>query len=485
MAIFKMSLLGETLHLIRKYRIRPKKRMGQSFCVDAELLKRMVRYSSVSGEDEVLEVGAGLGFLTEFLSETAKRVFAVEADPQLIKVLEDRFKERSNIVIIKEDVLKTELPRFDKVVANPPYSISSPLIFKLLERDFKNATLTLQEDFAYRLVAQKGDSNYGRLTVMAYLKAETRILEHVPSTVFHPPPRVASAVVQIVPRKAPFEVLDEKNFSDLVRDLFTQRRKKLKNALQTYVRRRRVEREEEKALIERMPYLEARVYTLAAEEFGKLFNEVYRSIVNSTKTFYKGRAFYVFSDVYKPSDDTFLIADNLEVKDQAKVLDVGTGCGILAVLVAEKAHKVVATDANPYAVQCAELNSKLNSFLDKIEVRQGRLFEAVKPDEKFDLIIFNPPYLPVREDEERSWIEAAWSGGPDGRRVTNEFVSKAPEHLEEGGVIVLLQSTISDTGETRSTLEKVGLKTRILAEKKLDFESIFLIEARKHPSAEG
>lgn len=477
-----MSLLGEALCLIRKYGVRPKKRMGQSFCIDAELLKRMVEYSGVNGEDEVLEIGAGLGFLTEFLSDAAKKVFAVEVDPRLIKVLEDRFKEQRNIVIIKEDVLETRLPRFDKVVANPPYSISSPLIFKLLECDFRNATLTLQEDFARRLVAQRGDGNYGRLTVTAYFKAETRILEYVPNTAFQPPPRIASAVVQIVPRKAPFEILDEKTFSNLVRDLFTQRRKKLKNALQTYVRRRGIESDEERALVERLPYLETRVYTLAPEEFGNLSNEVYRSMVNSTKTLYKGHVFYVFSDVYKPSDDTFLIADNLEVKDQAKVLDVGTGCGILAILAAEKAGKVVATDANPYAVQCTELNSKLNNLLDKMEVRRGRLFEAVKPGEKFDLIIFNPPYLPIEEDEGESWIEASWSGGSGGRRATNEFISKAPEHLEEDGRIVLLQSTLSDSGETRNMLGKAGLKTRILAKKKLDFESIFLVEAKK-PSA--
>lgn len=473
-----MSLLGKVRLLLHKYDIRPKKRLGQNFCIDDDVLRRLIGYSSLCEDDIVLEVGAGLGFLTKLLSETAKHVIAVEVDPHLVMALRDELEDRENVELIEGDVLKTKLPEFNKVVANPPYSISSSLIFKLLKRNFESAVLTLQRDLAERLVAREGSRDYGRLTVMTHYKADTEILEYLPKKTFYPPPDVESAIVRIKPCEKAFEILDEEIFSDVVRGLFTQRRRKTKNALLSFVRAKGHKKKEARALIEGLPYLEVRVYTLPPESFVDISNEVYRRIIKSKKFFYGDHTFYVLPEVYEPSDDTLLLADNLMIEDGSEVLDIGAGCGILSVVAAKNASRVVATDLNPHAVECAEINVKLNDLAGKIEVRHGNLFKPVKPDEKFDVIIFNPPYLPTSEEEtEQGWLEKAWAGGPTGGEVIDKFLKEAPKHLKRRGKILLVQSTLSDVAKTMRLLKEGGLEPKILVEKKLDFESINLIQA--------
>lgn len=278
-----MSLLNDTKRLLHIHKIRPKRKLGQSFCVDADLLRRMVGYSGLDDSDTVLEVGAGFGFLTKILSEAAERVITIELDPRLVRALRDELKDRGNVIVIEGDVLKTSLPRFDKVVANPPYSISSQLIFKLLERDFDNAVLALQKEFAERLTAQRGNKKYGRLTVMAYHKADVEALERVPEDAFYPSPEVESVVVRVKPRESPFKVADENFFSELVRALFTQRNKKMKHALLAFIRKKiGVEKEEARILIEDLPHLDDRVYKLSPEDFGALSNEIFQRIIKKS-----------------------------------------------------------------------------------------------------------------------------------------------------------------------------------------------------------
>ncbi len=289
---------------------------------------------------------------------------------------------------------------------------------------------------------------------------------------------VESVIIRMKPHRRSFRVLDEKTFSDIVRWLFTQRRRKIRNAILSYLRMRGYEKKEARSLIEGLPYLESRVCMLTPEGLLYLSNEIYQRIVESKKFFYKNSVFYVLPEVYEPSDDTFLLADNLVIKRSSKVLDVGAGCGILSILAAKNASKVVATDLNPHAVECIKINVKLNDVARKVEVRCGDLFEAVKPDEKFDVIIFNPPYLPTSKGEaERGWLEKAWAGGPTGREVIDKFLREVPRYLNGGGKVLLVQSTLSDVAKTVGILEKYGFKPEILAEKKLDFESIKLIQA--------
>ena len=197
------------------------------------------------------------------------------------------------------------------------------------------------------------------------------------------------------------------------------------------------------------------------------------------KIFFNDHAFYVSRDVYEPAEDTFLLAENLSVDENDVVLDLGTACGILGILAAKKAKMVVATDLNPHAVNCAKINAKLSRVEDKMDIRLGDLFQPIKQDERFSLILFNAPYLPSSRDEEKTWIERAWAGGPTGRQLIDRFISEALRYLSENGRILLVQSSLSNINETLQKLTELGLKARIFAEKKVMFETIALIEARR------
>jgi len=197
------------------------------------------------------------------------------------------------------------------------------------------------------------------------------------------------------------------------------------------------------------------------------------------RIFFNNCTFCVEKNVYEPAEDTFLLAENLVVSEHDVVLDMGTGCGILGVLAAKRARKAVAVDVNPHAVRCAETNARLNGVMEKMDIRRGDLFEPIKKGEKFDVIIFNAPYLPSEAREQKTWIGKAWAGGPTGRRLINRFISRAPSYLKKSGRILLVQSTLSNVDETMRRLEGEGLQASVLAEKKVAFETIVVIQAER------
>jgi len=242
---------------------------------DSALLQRMISYAALNNEDVVLEVGAGFGFLTRLLSQRCKKVVAVEVDPKLVQVLREQFHGVRNIEFIEGDVLKASIPPFNKVVSTPPYSISSFLLFWLLRRPFDMAVLTFQKEFAERLAASVGSKDYSRLTVATYYRADVELLDHVPRTAFYPPPDVDSLVVRLKPKlKPPFKVKDEQAFFELVQAVFTQRNKKLRNAILLFLQRRGVVREKAQEMADSLTFHDRRVRELAPEDFGALTNEV-------------------------------------------------------------------------------------------------------------------------------------------------------------------------------------------------------------------
>lgn len=198
---------------------------------------------------------------------------------------------------------------------------------------------------------------------------------------------------------------------------------------------------------------------------------------HTKKTFFGGFVFFLNEHVYEPGEDTFLLAENLNVQKNDIVLDLGTGCGILAVLAAEKAKNVLAVDINPYAIKCAKKNAQINGVKNRIEFRSGDLFQPITADESFSLIIFNAPYLPSEPFEKRSWIGKAWAGGVNGRKIIDRFIIDAPKHLTDRGRILFVQSSLSNIKKTLSKFSKANLAAEVNAWVKVPFETLVLIEA--------
>jgi 16S rRNA (adenine1518-N6/adenine1519-N6)-dimethyltransferase len=272
------DLFERAKHLIRLYGFFPKKRLGQNFTINSDILDRLISYASLTKNDVVLEVGAGFGFLTQLLSSKCKKVIALEIDPQLVDFLSKQFSHLQNIELIQGDILKVTVPDFNKVVSTPPYSISSPFLFRLLKSSFDCAVLILQKEFAERLAASVGSKNYGRLTVTIYYWADVELLDCVSRNMFYPPPDVDSMILRLKPRAPPFHVNDEETFFEIVRTLFTQRNKKLRNAVIPFLYKRKIEKKEAMELADSLIYSSKRVRELTPEDFGILTNELLRKL---------------------------------------------------------------------------------------------------------------------------------------------------------------------------------------------------------------
>lgn len=210
-----------------------KVKLGQNFLIDPNIAKLEIEYADLKKSDVVLEVGPGKGILTNLLAKKVKRVIAVEIDERLIESLRETLP--SNVILINSDVIKLNfenLPKFNKVVSNLPYQISSPFTFKILDYDFNLAILIYQKEFADRIIAKPGNKKYSRLSVNAYYKSDCSLLRIISKNVFFPIPKVDSAIVKLVPRKTPaFFVENEIFFKDFVKTLFSNRRKKIKNII--------------------------------------------------------------------------------------------------------------------------------------------------------------------------------------------------------------------------------------------------------------
>jgi len=269
-----MSLLKRTKFLLRRHRIFPKKRLGQNFMVEPSIFQCMAKYASLSQDDVVLDIGAGLGFLTCFLADKCRYVLAVESDPRLVSVLREELKDLPNVELIEGNVLKVQISQFNKVVSVPPYSISSSLLTWLFNKNFECAVLIFQKEFANRLVASVGNEDYGWLTVVAYYYVKVELFEEIPKWMFYPQPEASSIIIRLGPKKPPaFTLKDKALFKQLVRTLFTQRNRKVRNAVLPFIKSKHVTTAENAVkLADSLPFHGKRVRELAPEDFGALAN---------------------------------------------------------------------------------------------------------------------------------------------------------------------------------------------------------------------
>lgn len=235
-----------TASIINKYGFSFQKRFGQNFLIDEHVLDKIVDAALIGKEDGVIEIGPGIGTMTQRLCEAASKVVAIEIDKELIPILSKTMSGYDNVKIINADVMKTDLDKLIrdefsgmsvKVVANLPYYITTPIVMSLLENHLpvESITIMVQKEVAQRMQAGPGTKDYGALSLAVQYYADTYIAANVPPNCFMPRPKVGSGVIRLTVRKeAEVEVADEKLMFSLIRAAFNQRRKTLVNAVTNF-----------------------------------------------------------------------------------------------------------------------------------------------------------------------------------------------------------------------------------------------------------
>lgn len=241
-----MANLGipqNTIEILQKYHFNFQKKYGQNFLIDPSVLERIIAAAEITGEDHVLEIGPGIGTMTQYLAEAAGHVTAVEIDKALIPILQDTLSEYDNVTVIQGDILKLDVKglmekqsggRPVKVVANLPYYITTPIIMGLFESNvpLKSITIMVQKEVAERMQVGPGTKDYGALSLAVQYYAKPEIVANVPPNCFIPRPTVGSAVIRLTRHEAPpVRVEDERFLFALIRASFNQRRKTLANGL--------------------------------------------------------------------------------------------------------------------------------------------------------------------------------------------------------------------------------------------------------------
>lgn len=280
-----MANLGipqNTIQILQKYKFNFQKKFGQNFLIDTNVLERIITAADITKEDCVLEIGPGIGTMTQCLAEKSGEVVAVEIDKNLIPILEETLSAYNNVTVINEDILKLDIQSIVeernggepiKVVANLPYYITTPIIMRLFENHvpLKSITIMVQKEVADRMQVGPGTKDYGALSLAVQYYARPEIVANVPPNCFIPRPGVGSAVIRLTRYdKPPVEVKDEKKMFSLIRASFNQRRKTLINGLSNAADLN-VSKEQVLAALEQMklsPSIRGEALTL--EEFAKL-----------------------------------------------------------------------------------------------------------------------------------------------------------------------------------------------------------------------
>ena len=282
-----------TKEILKRYGLKLKKSLGQNFLIDTNILKQIADAAEISEETGVIEIGPGIGALTEQLAKRAKKVLAFEIDQRLMPILNETLSPYSNVNIINEDVLKADVRKaveenFDEgqdivVVANLPYYVTTPILMKLLEEQIPVRTIVvmIQKEVAERIAAEPNSKNYGSLSIAAQFYAEAKTVFTVPKTVFVPQPNVDSAILRLNLRtEPPVEIKNEVFFFEIVRASFGQRRKTLLNNLSRHFADKGNKAEIESILEETGIDPKRRGESLSMQDFSILSNTFYTKYID-------------------------------------------------------------------------------------------------------------------------------------------------------------------------------------------------------------
>lgn len=277
------SLSKTTKSILSQHGITLNRNLGQNYLIDKNKRDQIIGFGDIDKRDTVLEIGTGIGTLTIEIAKKAKKVIAIEQDENICKILAKRLKDEKidNVELINDDALKVDFPKFNKIISNLPYQISSPITFKFLNYDFDLAVLMYQKEFADRMNGEVGSKNYSRLSAMLYFRCNVEKLTDVSSESFIPKPKIDSTVVKLTPKENEITDEDFRTYSNFTKALFQHRNKKIRNAL--IDSRHIIGKIDKKILKKRLneieddrlnDYLSKRVVVLAPEEILHLSKEL-------------------------------------------------------------------------------------------------------------------------------------------------------------------------------------------------------------------
>lgn len=288
-----MAVLGNpknTIQVLQKYNFNFQKKFGQNFLIDTRILEGIIEAAGVTDQDFVLEIGPGIGTMTQYLCEAAREVVAVEIDANLIPILQDTLSAYDNVEVIHEDILKVDINRLAqernggrpiKVVANLPYYITTPIIMGLFESHvpIDSITIMVQKEVADRMQVGPGTKDYGALSLAVQYYAKPEIVQSVPPSCFMPQPKVGSAVIRLTRHeKVPVDVNNEKLMFQIIRASFNQRRKTLANGLNNFPQISLGKEQIQECIEELGVPVTVRGEALTLEQFAKLSNIIERKM---------------------------------------------------------------------------------------------------------------------------------------------------------------------------------------------------------------
>lgn len=288
-----MATLGipqNTIEVLQKYNFNFQKKFGQNFLIDTHVLEKIIEESGITKDDFVLEIGPGIGTMTQYLCENAREVAAVEIDKNLIPILADTLSAYDNVEVINDDILKVDINKLAeeknggkpiKVVANLPYYITTPIIMGLFEQHvpLENLTVMVQKEVADRMKVGPGTKDYGALSLAVQYYAEPYIVANVPCNCFMPRPNVDSSVIRLTKHEKPPVIVDnEPLMFKMIRAAFNQRRKTLVNALSNSAELKLDKAVVQQALADEGLSLTIRGEALTLAQFAALANRIYRAI---------------------------------------------------------------------------------------------------------------------------------------------------------------------------------------------------------------